>query len=64
MDNKYTKFSKETLARHEGWITKANLTEKNSKKAMEEIQQITEASILEEPGAGNSHAGICAGYAG
>ena len=24
----------------------------------------TEASLLEEPGAGNPHAGICAGYVG
>ena len=40
----------------------ANLTAGNSK--VRNVFLIAEASISEEPGAGNPHAGICAGGAG
>ncbi len=40
----------------------ANLTAGNSE--VRNVFLIAEASISEEPGAGNPHAGICAGGAG
>jgi hypothetical protein len=45
----------------QGRIMQANLTEDNSNVLM---VKITEASTIEEPGAGKLHAGICAGGAG
>lgn len=43
----------------------ANITAGNSKQSKTRIIcLITEASIFEEPGAGNLHAGNCAGCAG
>ena len=56
-----TQPSKETCAGHAGPDTQANLTEGNSHLLR---GRSAEASLIEEPGAGKPHAGICAGGVG